>query len=357
MRRVVMVLVAASLAGCAAPGRQVMVYFPETATSDVVADTLAWPAAQATPRLEYAGQLVGEDNFIVESPEAGGGRRFLEWLVGLGRGREQKQQLVRPQSGVVDSLGRILVTDVGRQAIFVFDETAGTFALWRDAAPGVEFRSPVGIVVLADGRYLVADADLGEVFVLDAAGKPAGTFGAATLERPTGVAYEPVSGEVFIADPRAHRVSVFSTDGGLLRSIGVAGDGEGELNAPMHLGVGNGRLYVSDALKGEVLIYDAATGDYLGQIGRRGLFVGNFVRPKGVALDREHNVYVVEGYYDHLLVYSEEGDFLLPLGGTGDAPGQFFLPAGAWSDGQDRIFVCDMFNARVVIFRYVGAPT
>ena len=35
--------------------------------------------------------------------------------------------------------------------------------------------------------------------------------------------------------------------------------------------------------------------------------------------------------------------------------GRFFLPAGIWSDGDDRIFVADMFNARVVIFRYVSA--
>ena len=69
------------------------------------------------------------------------------------------------------------------------------------------------------------------------------------------------------------------------------------------------------------------------------------------------NVYIVESYYDHLLVFSRDGDFLLPIGGTGAAIGQFFLPAGVWSDRQGRIFVADMYNGRVMIFQYLGADT
>ena len=78
------------------------------------------------------------------------------------------------------------------------------------------------------------------------------------------------------------------------------------------------------------------------------------VRPKGVAVDSDGNIYVVESYHDHLLIYDSEGRFLLPIGGNGTNIGQFFLPAGAWSDSDDRIFVADMFNGRVVIFQFVG---
>ena len=102
-------------------------------------------------------------------------------------------------------------------------------------------------------------------------------------------------------------------------------------------------------------IFAKEDGRSLGQIGQRGLYVGNLVRPKGVTTDRDGNVYVVESYYDHLLIYNQGGEFLLPIGGTGNEIGRFYLPAGIWSDGRDRIFVADMFNARVVIFRYVGA--
>ena len=95
-------------------------------------------------------------------------------------------------------------------------------------------------------------------------------------------------------------------------------------------------------------------GEYRRAIGTRGLFVGNLVRPKGVAVDGERNVYVIESYYDNLLVYNAEGEFLMPLGGTGSSTGRFFLPAGVWTDERNRVFVADMFNGRVVVFPFLG---
>jgi hypothetical protein len=58
-----------------------------------------------------------------------------------------------------------------------------------------------------------------------------------------------------------------------------------------------------------------------------------------------------------VLVFSETGELLLPIGGTGKDPGRFFLPAGAWTDDGSRLFVADMFNGRVVVFDYLGDTT
>jgi hypothetical protein len=65
-------------------------------------------------------------------------------------------------------------------------------------------------------------------------------------------------------------------------------------------------------------------------------------------------VYVVESYYDHMLIYNGDGQFLMPLGGTGSGTGRFFLPAGVWTDDRSRVFVADMFNGRVVVFSFMG---
>ena len=87
------------------------------------------------------------------------------------------------------------------------------------------------------------------------------------------------------------------------------------------------------------------------------MYIGNLVRPKGVVTDRDGHVYVIESYHDHVLVFSETGELLLPIGGTGKDPGRFFLPAGAWTDDGSRLFVADMFNGRVVVFDYLGDTT
>jgi DNA-binding beta-propeller fold protein YncE len=90
------------------------------------------------------------------------------------------------------------------------------------------------------------------------------------------------------------------------------------------------------------------------KFGAPGLYVGNLVRPKGVAVDNEGHVYVIESYFDHLLVFSRSGEYLLPIGGTGQETGRFFLPAGVWVDARNRVFVADMFNGRVMVFQFLG---
>ena len=95
-------------------------------------------------------------------------------------------------------------------------------------------------------------------------------------------------------------------------------------------------------------------GEPIRSIGQRGLYIGNFTRPKGITRDSEGNIYVVESYYDHVLIFNAEGEYLLPIGGTGRGLGNFFLPAGIWADTRDRIYTADMLNSRIVIMQYLG---
>jgi uncharacterized repeat protein (TIGR01451 family) len=113
-------------------------------------------------------------------------------------------------------------------------------------------------------------------------------------------------------------------------------------------------VLISDTLNARVQILSSVDGSPAGGVGRRGLYIGQLVRPKGVALDGEGNVYAVESYFDHLLVYNRRGEFLMAIGGVGDAPGRFHLPAGVWVDGRNRIFVADTLNRRVSVFQFLG---
>ncbi len=314
-----------------------------------------WPSAPEPARYRFVGELTGEGNFeaLEKDSAASRVRDFFSAIVGLGSKASFQKVLQRPQSGVVDAAGRILVTDASRLAIFVFDQTAGTLSVWDQASKSTNFASPVGIAVAANGDILVADSELARVFRLSPEGKPLAVIGLGDLARPTGLAIDTSSGRIYVADTSEHNIKVFTDNGRLVDIFGRQGTGKATFNAPTHLSFRGGRLYVTDTFNARVQVLDSA-GGFLRSLGERGLYVGNLVRPKGVAADSEGNIYVIESFHDYLLIYDADGRFLLPIGGTGSGIGQFYLPAGVWVDSHDRIYVADMFNGRVMVFQYLA---
>lgn len=340
-------LLAMMLLSACAPTQQVMRY-GESEQSRV------WPEAPETPRYRFVGELTGEENFEAKEKNSAANqmRDFFNAIVGLGKGSGFRNILQRPQSGTVDAAGRVLVTDASRLAVFVFDEKAGKLFVWDQASPVANFASPVGIAIAANGDVLVADSELGAVFRLSSEGKPLAVIGQEDLARPTGLAIDTVSGKIYVADTAEHNVKVFADDGRLIDIIGRQGTAGATFNAPTHLSFRDGKLYVTDTFNARVQVLDG-NGTFIRALGERGLYVGNLVRPKGVAVDSDGNIYVIESFHDYLLVYDAKGQFLLPIGGTGSGIGQFYLPAGVWSDSRDRIYIADMFNGRVVVLQYL----
>ena len=350
IRCALLVAAVALLAGCASADKRVLHFGVEDAPEG---KRILWPQPPEVPRYMYAGMLLGEQNFRTAGDAARSrATRFFRWLVGL-EGRENPVVLQRPSSGAVDAAGRILVTDTSRGAVFVFDPAGGELLVWESAEGVRRFLSPAGIAT-SRGGVLVADADLGIVARLDAKGVPQRALGRGQLKRPTGLAVDAASGRIYVADTYAHDIKVFDADGVLIATLGRRGEGDGEFNFPTHLAFADGELYVTDTMNNRVQVIDAASGQMRRSFGSRGLYIGNLVRPKGIAVDTERNVYVIESYYDHLLVFNRNGEFLMGFGGVGVDSGRFYLPAGVWTDPLNRVFVADMFNGRVAVFQFLG---
>ena len=346
-------LLAALLMGCAGPQpiRGQLHYGMDDAPEG---KQLMWPAAPEVPRFLYTGTLTGERNFRAAPGDGGGLRALGRWIAGLDDKPPQPVVLQRPSAVIGDDNGRLYVSDTSRQAVFVFDEKAGELQVWELAQGFTRFVAPVGLAVAPD-RLFVADAELGAVFVLDARGEPLAVIGHGQLQRPTGLARDARRGLLYVADTSAHDIKVFSDAGALLRVIGGRGPGDGEFNFPTHLAFVNDELYVTDTLNNRVQVFSAEGDVVRRKFGERGLYIGNLVRPKGVGVDSEGNVYIVESYFDSLLIFTGRGEFLLPIGGTGTATGRFYLPSGVWIDARNRVHVADMFNGRVVLFQFLGS--
>jgi DNA-binding beta-propeller fold protein YncE len=331
------------LAGCAAREGEVAPELTAKPTSPV------WPSPPDVARYKLAGVLIGEQDFIDPVKRKSSGlKSAFEWAVGIIVGPKRYKDLRRPVAGLVRADGSVLVVDAGHKGVAVFDMVAKRFYIWDEARPGVGFVSPVAIVEDGSGGYLVTDAELRRVVRLDALGKPAGDFSTSLLTRPTGIARDPLTGTIYVADTGAHDVKVFDQAGFLIDTIGGPGREVGRLNTPTHMVFDKDWLYVVDTLNFRVQAFNR-DGTPVLDFGDLGLFVGNMSRPKGVAIGGEGRIYVVESYYDHLLIFDPDGKLLLPIGGPGREVGQFYLPAGVWTDRQGRVYVADMFNGRIVV--------
>lgn len=352
MRFIVASLFVLLLAGCASeplvmrfdPGQVTAgkkIYFPPLSDEEV-------------PRYVYVGELTGEQNFVErEGKKKNVLIEALKWIAGLFEGQDAVI-LQRPLSGVVDDNGRILVTDISRSAVFVFDPANGRLDVWEFAKGFRRFASPTGIALGPAGSVFVADSDLKQVYSLDSLGNGTLVIDSGLLERPTGLAWDEKEGLLYVSDTQAHQIKVFDMTGRQVRAIGKRGEGAGEFNFPTFLSLSRDRLVVSDTMNARVQLISLDGSDKSEIVGERGTMIGNLVRPKGVAIDSENNLYVIESYYDHLLVFDDRAQFLLPIGGTGKAAGNFYLPGGIWIDKGNRVFVADTFNGRIAVFQFLG---
>lgn len=361
MRLFAVVLLILLLGGCASTdtvrGKLDFDLRPEGERPNVV-----FPGGPEIPRYSYVGELHGQPNFYHDESTDNKIITALKWVVGLFE--DESSVLLRlPQNGTVSESGRVYVADSGHNAVMVFDPNPpadddskakeGQLLIWRFATARRRFESPIAVALVWNGELAVSDSILGVVTRLNEKGEPVGLLAVDALKRPTGLAFAPERGWLFVADSAAHDIKVFDGSGSLLKTIGGPGEGEGEFNAPTHLSYSDGLLYVSDTLNSRVQIFDL-DGKRVAGFGERGSYVGSLIRPKGVAVGDGGIVYVVESYFGRLLVFNQQKEFLLDIAGSGVKGGEYRLPAGAWTDKHGHIFVADMHNNRVVVYQFIS---
>jgi DNA-binding beta-propeller fold protein YncE len=74
-----------------------------------------------------------------------------------------------------------------------------------------------------------------------------------------------------------------------------------------------GRIYVSDTVKRAVILLDVQTGGFK-EIGTEE--PGELLKPLGMAVDEECNLYVVDGTARRIVVFDADGDFVSAFGGS-----------------------------------------
>jgi len=327
-------LIASLASGCATS------YATRTAAPE---QELQWPFAPRAAKLTYERSLSGFEP----------GRRGSFWR-GLVYGRDggEHDAFVLPVAVAVAADRRIAVADLGRRCVHLFDPATGRY-LRIEGADRQPLVSPVALTFDDTGGLWVSDS-AGWVLRFDRDGKPTRRLdhaGSERLERPTGLAFDPVDQRLYVVDTLASRVFALAPDGQLQFSFGGRGAGTGELNFPTHIArAAGGELYVTDALNFRIQIFDR-NGRPLAEFGRHGDGSGDLAMPKGVAVDEDGVIYVVDGLFDNVQLFDRGGDFLLTLGGRGTGFGEFWLPSGIYLSAADELYVCDTYNHRIQVFQ------
>jgi sugar lactone lactonase YvrE len=198
----------------------------------------------------------------------------------------------------------------------------------------------------------------------------------ARLYQPTGLAYDPTTGDLFIADTGDNAIREVDTSTGVITRYagnGTAGDtGNGgpaasaELNQPQGLAVdAHGDLFITDADNNQVrevtpdgVIHDFAGNGTAGYRGDGGLAASaELDQPSGVAVDSDGNVFIADSANDVIRrVDAGTGDITTVAGnhtagntGNGGSATSAELddPQGIAVDPAGDVFIADTFNSAI----------
>jgi len=279
---------------------------------------VVFPPPPDTARIQFLTRI---SNSFDVGQKAGGG--FMTFLLGGDEGKDGKP-IVKPY-GIALHGGTIYVCDTMLPGLDVIDLEGHSFEYRRPRGMG-QLKKPINCFVDDDtGLLYVADTERGQVVVFDQQGGYVDAIGTAGM-KPSDVFVE--GNTIWMADMASQQIRTYDKVTRRFRSAvpDSTAPAAGALYQPTNLYVRDDRIYVTDFGDFRIKIF-SRTGEFLNAVGSYGLSPGQFVRPKGIAVDRDHNLYVVDAGFENVQVFDRDGKLLMFFGGSYEGLGTMWLPA------------------------------
>lgn len=284
-----------------------------------------YPPPPEQPRIQFL--LPVTSSLDITGKRSGFGKFLL--------GEKEKQNIMKPY-GVAASKGKLYITDTGTGGIDIIDLEKGEFSYFLPEGRG-ELIQPLNCYADDSGSLYVADLKRKQVVVFNKEGNYVKALGEGLDFKPTDVSVR--DGKIWVVDMKGQRVVVY--DQKSYKKLYVLPDyeqGSAEsLFSPTNIFVSDDKVYVSDFGDFKIKVY-THKGEYIMSVGSYGDQIGQFVRPKGIAADREENLYVVDAGFENTQIFNKEGKLLMFFGGPYQKPGDLWLPAKVTIDYENTAY-------------------
>jgi len=266
-------------------------------------------------------------------------------------GKDEGKPIIKPY-GIAVHKAVIYVCDTILGGLEIIDLNDHTFEYFQPGGKG-ELKKPVNCFVDQNDFLYVADVARGQIVIFNPELRYVDAFGLAEESKLTDVFI--YDNKIWASDIKNRKIHVFNkqTHKLIFSFPNAKYKTPAYLYSPTNLFIINDQVYVSDFGDFKIKIYNVK-GDYIRSVGSYGMGHGQLVRPKGIAVDRDMNLFVVDAAFENVQLFGSNGKLLMFFGGSYKGPGYMWLPAQIIID-YDHLqyfqkYVDKSFNLKYLIF-------
>ncbi|MES9991771.1 MAG: 6-bladed beta-propeller [Candidatus Thiodiazotropha sp.] len=280
-------------------------YLSGCATGPSEQGYLYYPSLPNPPRIQHLHTFSNENDV---KGALGGFGKFI-----LG-GSENDSSISKPYGLAVHG-GKIYVVDTDTGGYAIFDLINKDFKFIIGSGGGA-LQKPINIEIDEDGTKYITDTKRMQIVVFDEDDTYVRSFGIEGQFKPSDIALD--RDRIYVADLKDSKIHVLDKSSGetLFTFPPKDKSSPAHLAHPTNITLHDGYIYVADSTQAQVNKY-STSGEYVTTIGQMGTNIGQFARPKGVAIDKSGNIFVVDAAFENVQIFSEDGELLLFFGESG----------------------------------------
>jgi len=267
-------------------------------------------------------------------------------------GEEVPRPVIKPY-GITTSGTKVYVCDTGIDGLVIINPSDKSFEYFVPSGKG-KLQLPLNVSVDENGFLFVADGNRRQIVVFNSELQYVSEFGETSETfKPTDVNVK--GDKVFVISVKDQKVFVYekNTWKKLISFPSVEEGEDGYLYQPTNIVVDDNFVYVSDLGDNTVKIFTQG-GEYVRSVGGYGNYPGQLMRPKGIAVDKESNLYIVDAAFENAQIFNSKGKVLMSFGGPYRGHGDMWLPVDVSVSytGLELYsrFVDPSFNLKYLIF-------